>query len=87
MSGENYKASEATTDVSFNKIFLKAKYSFYSAVVFFIFANPETLFILQRALGKMITIITPGGMTTLAGIFITTSLFFITILGLMMLPI
>ena len=81
------KNDEATTDVSFNKLFLKAKYSFYSAIVFFVFANPETLFILQRILGGLFTVITPGGMTTLAGIFITTALFFITILSLMMLPI
>jgi hypothetical protein len=81
------KNDEATTDVSFNKLFLKAKYSFYSAVVFFIFANPETLFILQRVLGRFFTVLTPGGMTTVTGIFITTGLFFITILSLMMLPI
>ncbi len=70
----------------FNRILLKAKYSFYSALVFFLFANPETLSILQRFLGKYITILSTNGALTLNGIFVTTSFFFITMLGLMLLP-
>jgi hypothetical protein len=78
---------ESTTDLSFNKLFLKAKYSFYSAIVFFIFINPETHMILQRIFHNITSIITPSGALTLHGIFINTFLFFITILSLMLLPI
>jgi hypothetical protein len=71
---------------SFNRIMLKAKYSLYSALVFFLFANPETILILQRFFGKFVTFITPGGAPTIAGIFINTGLFFFTMLSLMLLP-
>jgi hypothetical protein len=70
----------------FNRIMLKAKYSFYSALVFFLFANPETIIILQRFLGGFVDFITPRGAPTMIGIFVTTMLFFTTMLGLMLLP-
>jgi hypothetical protein len=75
-----------TNSFSFNRIMLKAKYSLYSALVFFLFANPETILILQRFFGKFVTFITPGGAPTIAGIFINTGLFFFTMLSLMLLP-
>lgn len=75
-----------TNTFSYNRILLKAKYSFYSALVFFLFANPETLVILQRVFGHFTTVITSGGAPTIHGIFISTFLFFITMLGLMLLP-
>jgi hypothetical protein len=68
------------------RILLKAKYTFYSALVFFLFANPETSHILQRAFGSFVTFFTPSGGPTMTGIFITTFLFFMTMLGLMLLP-
>jgi hypothetical protein len=71
---------------TFNRFFLKAKYSLYSTLVFFLFANPETILILQRFFGKFVTFITPGGAPTIAGIFINTGLFFLTMLSLMLLP-
>jgi hypothetical protein len=71
---------------TFNRVMLKAKYSFYSALVFFLFANPETTLILQRFFGHFVTFITPGGAPTVSGIFISTGLFFLTMLGLMLLP-
>ncbi len=75
-----------TNTFSYNRILLKAKYSFYSALVFFLFANPESYAILQRAFGHSMHIITSGGGPTIYGIFISTFLFFITMLGLMLLP-
>jgi hypothetical protein len=84
--------SAATTDknnwnqFTFNRVFLKAKYSLYSALVFFLFANPETNMILQRAFGKFVTFITPSGAPTITGIFVSTGLFFLTMLGLMLMP-
>lgn len=82
---EKNKATDAST-FSFNRVMLKAKYSLYSALVFFLFANPETILILQRFFGKFVTFITPGGAPTIAGIFINTGLFFLTMLSLMLLP-
>jgi len=69
-----------------NRILLKAKYSFYSALVFFLFANPESFAVLQRVFGQSVSIITSGGCPTIHGIFISTFLFFMTMFGLMLLP-
>ena len=69
-----------------HRVLLKAKYSLYSAIVFFLFANPETVRILQRALHGLVEIVGPSGLLTAKGIFITTALFFLTMLGLMLLP-
>jgi hypothetical protein len=71
---------------TFNRVLLKAKYSLYSALVFFLFANPETTIILQRVFGKFVTLITPSGVPTITGIFVSTGLFFLTMLGLMLMP-
>jgi hypothetical protein len=70
---------------TYNRFFLKAKYSFYSALVFFLFANPETSNIFQRFFGNYVNFI-QGGTPTITGIFINTLLFFLTMLGLMLLP-
>jgi hypothetical protein len=78
--------TSSTNTFTFNRVFLKAKYSLYSALVFFLFANPETTLILQRFFGKFVSFITPGGAPTITGIFISTALFFTTMLGLMLMP-
>jgi len=79
-------SSDTTTKLfTYNRVLLKAKYSLYSTVVFFIFANPETLNIFQRFFGNFVIFI-QSGVPTLHGIFINTFLFFITMLGLMLLP-
>jgi hypothetical protein len=85
MNSTNKPTTSAQT-FSYNRILLKAKYSFYSALVFFLFANPESYAVLQRAFGHSLSIITSGGGPTIHGIFISTFLFFITMLGLMLLP-
>ena len=69
-----------------NRVLLKAKYSFYSALVFFLFANPETSRIFQQLMGHVLTILTPGGALTFEGLLLLTGLFFLTMLGLMLLP-
>ena len=71
---------------SIHRVLLKAKYSLYSALVFFLFANPETVRILHQVLHRMVDIIGPSGGLTIEGIFVTTALFFVTMLGLMLLP-
>jgi len=85
-SEKNTTDNTKSNTFSFSRIMLKAKYSLYSALVFFLFANPETILILQRFFGHFITFITPAGAPTIAGIFINTWLFFLTMLSLMLLP-
>jgi hypothetical protein len=65
---------------------LKAKYSFYAALVFFLIANPETYKIIQRILGGFITVVDVGGCPTANGFFLHTALFFLAMWGLMMFP-
>lgn len=68
-------------------ILLKAKYSFYSTLVFFLVANPETYKIIQWLFGPIIgTIANPGGCPTPLGLSIHTILFFFLMLALMMFP-
>lgn len=69
-----------------HRALLKAKYSLYSALVFFLFANPETIRFLQQALGGWMTITSSSGGLSMEGIFLTTGLFFFTMWGLMLLP-
>lgn len=64
-------------DANTNRLLLKVKYSFYCALVFFLFANPETSYVLQQIVGSY---------SAMNGLFFHTVLFFITILGLMLLP-
>jgi hypothetical protein len=73
--------------MSAHRVFLKAKYSFYSAIVFFLWVNPETWNILQRAVGSLLTVQTPQGVPTMGGVFLSTIFFFLTMLGLMLLPV
>jgi hypothetical protein len=68
-----------------NRVLVKAKYSLYSALVFFLFANPETSLVLQQLLGHSVHIISSGGLT-IHGLLINTALFFLTMLTLMLLP-
>jgi hypothetical protein len=71
---------------SLNRFLLKVKYSFYSTLVFFIFANPETFRIIHGLIGHFLPIIKGTGVPTPAGFFLSAFLFFATMLGLMMLP-
>jgi hypothetical protein len=64
-------------DPATNRLLLKVKYSFYCALVFFLFANPETTYVLQYVFGEY---------SPTYGLFFHTILFFITVLGLMLLP-
>ena len=64
---------------------LKAKYSFYSALVFFLIANPETFKVTQMLFGSFITLAN-GGCPTPLGLFFHTVVFFLVLLGLMLFP-
>lgn len=65
---------------------LKVKYSFYSALVFFLVANPETYKLTQTFFGSFFHIASPGGCPSTAGFFLHTSVFFIVMVALMMFP-
>ena len=68
-------------------ILLKAKYSFYSALVFFLVANPETYKITDWMFGSVMPpIANNAGAPTPVGLFFHTLVFFVVILSLMMFP-
>jgi hypothetical protein len=64
---------------------LKAKYSLYSALVFFLIANPETYKMTQSLFGFLFTT-SSGGCPTPFGLLLHTLLFFLVLLGLMLFP-
>lgn len=65
---------------------LKAKYSFYSTLVFFLVANPETFKLTQRLLGGFISMASDSGCPTAYGFFIHSFLFFLILWGMMLFP-
>jgi hypothetical protein len=65
---------------------LKIKYSFYSALGFFLVASPETYKFMQQIFGSFITIASSGGCPTTTGFFIHTFVFFLAMVALMMFP-
>ena len=77
---------ETPSKFTMNRFLLKIKYSFYSTLVFFVFANPETFRIVNGLIGSVIPTVTTYGVPTPAGFFLHAGLFFLTMLGLMMLP-
>lgn len=67
-------------------IALKAKYAFYSTLVFFLVANPETFKLTQRMFGGLLTIASDNGGATPYGFFLHTLIFFLILWGLMLFP-
>jgi len=65
---------------------LKMKYSFYSALVFFLVANPETYILSQMAFGRLFSVASSSGCPTTLGFFFHTVVFFIVMVALMMFP-
>ena len=61
-------------------LMLKAKYSFISALVFFIVANPETYKFTDMIFGSFIDVYGPSGL------LLHTVIFFLAMFGLMMIP-
>ncbi len=61
---------------------LKVKYSFYSTLIFFLIANPQTYKLTQSLFGAG----GADGSPSSYGFFMHTALFFLTILAFMMLP-
>jgi hypothetical protein len=69
-------------------IALKAKYSFYSTLVFFLCANPETYKVINKVMGwlNLAGPANAAGCPTPLGIFMNSILFFFVMLALMMFP-
>jgi len=65
---------------------LKAKYAFYSTLIFFLIANPETFKMTNKVLGWLIPIADNGGCPTASGFFLHTGLFFLVLWGVMLFP-
>ena len=86
MPAKEQEKQEQQQPVSLNRFLLKIKYSFYSTLVFFIFANPETFRIVDNLIGSYTPIVSSTGVPTPVGFFLHAFLFFATMLGLMMLP-
>ncbi len=63
----------------------KWKYSFYSALVFFVVASPQAYEISQQLLGTKLDI-SNNGAPTAAGLMLHTVVFMIALYGMMNLP-
>jgi hypothetical protein len=80
------KLSKDIKQVNVVNVALKAKYAFYSTLVFFLVANPETFKLTQRLLGGFITMASEGGCPTAYGFFGHALLFFMILWGMMLFP-
>lgn len=68
---------------------LKAKYSFISALVFFVVANPELYKFTQAVFGGLFQVAQPmrcAQAATPAGLLLHTVIFFLAMWGLMLIP-
>jgi hypothetical protein len=64
---------------------LKWKYSFYSALVFFVISSPQAYVLSQKLFGNLL-VLSGDGCPTSTGLFIHTILFMICLYGIMNLP-
>lgn len=67
-------------------IFLKAKYAFYSTLIFFLVANPETYKMTNSFFGRFFEICNENGCPTSSGFFLHTIIFFFVLWGIMLFP-
>ena len=67
-------------------IWLKAKFAFYSALVFFLVANPETYKVTQQVLGSIFSVANESGCPSPYGFFFHTLIFFLVLWGIMLFP-
>jgi hypothetical protein len=93
MSSSNPKEIERKSENTQEKnikeninIALKAKYSAYTTLIFFLIANPETYKLLQKFAGKWVTLASDGGCPTPTGFFLHTGLFFLVLWSFMLFP-
>lgn len=67
-------------------IALKAKYAFYSTLIFFLISNPETYKLTQQILGHIFHIASDSGCPSPVGFFFHSFIFFIVLWGIMLFP-
>jgi len=65
---------------------LKAKYAFYSTLIFFLVASPETYRMTQNTFGWLFMISDHAGCPTPLGFFLHTVVFFFVLWGAMLFP-
>ena len=65
----------------------KAKYSLYSAIVFLLIASPFMFKIVQSILGRLVTIASPSGCPSSAGLVIHSVVFGLIVFAMMHMPI
>jgi hypothetical protein len=80
------KLSKDVRQVNVVNVALKAKYAFYSTLVFFLVANPETFKMTQRLFGGFLTLASESGCPTAYGFFGHSLLFFLILWGMMLFP-
>lgn len=80
------KLSKDVRQVNVVNVALKAKYAFYSTLVFFLVANPETFKMTQRLFGGFLTLASDSGCPTAYGFFGHSILFFLILWGMMLFP-
>jgi hypothetical protein len=78
--------SKEVRQVHVVNVALKAKYAFYSTLVFFLIANPETFKLTQRFFGSFLTLASESGCPTAYGFFTHSLLFFLVLWGMMLFP-
>lgn len=81
MSAPSFLGYKAPVNIA-----LKAKYAFYSTLVFFLIANPETYKLTNRVFGGFVSLASDNGCATAGGFFLHTALFFLVLWGLMLFP-
>ena len=68
-------------------LLLQIKYAFYTTLVFFLVACPETYKLVQTAVGGLLgTLSDNGGLPTMLGLIVQSVLFFIVMLALLSIP-
>ena len=61
----------------------KARYSFYSALVFLILASPPVYKLVDQLLGSIVRIANPAGCATTVGLFVHAIVFGLIVFGMM----
>ena len=80
-SGQEQKKEQQPLNMA-----LKAKYALYSALIFFVVANPETYRVTQSLFGRFLHIADGVGHPTPFGFFFHTFVFFVLLWALMLSP-
>jgi hypothetical protein len=86
MPSSDNSPKKVIREVHVVNVALKAKYAFYSTLVFFLVANPETFKLTQRLLGGFLSIASESGCPTAYGFFAHAFLFFLILWAMMLFP-